>query len=132
MVLTHGIIRIIIILAAAALVSACAHSQSEHQHAEGSGFYNAVVNIYTGPLNHLSAVRRGVCPMHPSCSQYSRQAVARYGPVTGWIMTMDRLLRCGRDELATAPRVFVDGDWKYFDPVEWNAPLPEKAAIKSP
>jgi hypothetical protein len=58
--------------------------------------------------------------MHPSCSEYSRQAVAAYGAVIGWTMTMDRLLRCGRNELETAPRVFVDGQWKYYDPLWAN------------
>lgn len=58
--------------------------------------------------------------MYPSCSQYARQAIAVHGPLRGWVMANGRLLRCGRDEVAVAPRVLVDGKWKFFDPVAAN------------
>ncbi len=134
------IVRTGVIMAMALMATACAHSQQPHDSygtgSADSGFYDGVIGFYTGPLNHLSGVRRGGCPMHPSCAQYSREAVEKNGFVIGWIMTMDRLLRCGRDELKTAPRVFVNGDWKYYDPVDRNragrqsdgTPLSEKAA----
>jgi hypothetical protein len=35
-------------------------------------------------------------------------------------MSMDRLMRCGRDETRTAPRILVHGKWKYYDPIESN------------
>lgn len=79
-------------------------------------FGNAI-EIYRGPLNHLSAVRHGQCPMHPSCSQYSREAIDKHGAVKGWVMAMDRLMRCGRSELSTAPLVQVNGQWRSYDPV---------------
>ena len=119
----NPIIRTGMIMALAVIASACTHAHRMEDSSTGAvnnGFYDGVIDYYSGSLNHLSAVRRGGCPMHPSCSQYSRNAVKRYGFVTGWIMTMDRLLRCGRDELKTAPRVFVNGDWKYYDPVDQN------------
>lgn len=78
------------------------------------------MDFYQGPLNHLSAVRRGSCPMHPSCSEYGRQAMAKHGFLKGWVMTLDRLMRCGRDELKTAPRIFIHGVWKAYDPLENN------------
>jgi putative component of membrane protein insertase Oxa1/YidC/SpoIIIJ protein YidD len=81
---------------------------------------STAIHIYRDPLNHLSAVRRGECPMHPSCSEYSHQSIKKYGLFKGWIMTCDRLMRCGRDELKSAPRVLVNGKWKYYDPVEHN------------
>jgi hypothetical protein len=114
-------IRIAALITLAVVVSACAHASRRNSgHVGSSGFYEGVIGFYSGPLNHLSGVRRGGCPMHPSCSQYSKEAVKRNGFVNGWVMTMDRLLRCGRDELKTAPRVFVDGQWKYYDPVVQN------------
>ena len=82
--------------------------------------YEDIIGIYRGPLNHLASVRRGVCPMHPSCSEYSRQAVAKHGFVVGWTMAMDRLLRCGRDELKRAPTILVHGEWKFYDPLVAN------------
>ncbi len=93
---------------------------TENGDTPSGGFYEGVIGFYTGTLNHLEGVRRGSCPMYPSCSQYSRQAVSRHGFVKGWVMTMDRLMRCGRDELKTAPRVFAHGDWRHYDPVERN------------
>ncbi len=108
-------------------VIACAHSPNagagSAQLPDG-GLYEELMRVYVGPLNHLKAVRRGECPMYPSCSQYSQQAVARYGLVKGWMMTMDRLMRCGRDETRRAPRILIDGKWKYYDPVEDNAGCP--------
>jgi len=58
--------------------------------------------------------------MYPSCSEYSKQAIHKHGFAVGWTMTMDRLMRCGRDEIKLAPRIFVNGEWRYYDPVESN------------
>ncbi|MFO7643764.1 MAG: membrane protein insertion efficiency factor YidD [Desulfosarcina sp.] len=106
-------------------LAACAHSSGGRAYttggAPGGGLWEGVVGVYRGPLNHLKAVRRGDgCPMHPTCSQYSQEAVARFGFATGWMMTMDRLMRCGRDETRLAPRILVNGKLKYHDPVDNN------------
>jgi len=111
----------LLILFVSGLLSSCTaekslKSESDVQHDPVS----TLVRIHQGPLNHLMAVRRGDCPMHPSCSEYSRQSVEKYGFLQGWVMTCDRLMRCGRDELKSAPRVLIDGKWKYYDPVESN------------
>ena len=82
--------------------------------------FSAMVRFYRGPLNHLSAVRIGQCPMYPSDSDYSLQSLEKHGMIMGWMMTLDRLMRCGRDETKLAPRVLVDGKWKSYDPVEKN------------
>ncbi len=79
-----------------------------------------VIEFYRGPLNHLSAVRYGECPMYPSCSEYGRQAIQKHGMAIGWLMAHDRLMRCGRDEKRLAPKILVNGKWKYYDPVEHN------------
>jgi putative component of membrane protein insertase Oxa1/YidC/SpoIIIJ protein YidD len=112
---------IFVLYIAVCLLTACGHLKQEDVPASGTGppVYNGLVAFYHGPLNHLSAVRRGNCPMHPSCSQYSRQAFAAHGPIIGWMMTIDRLLRCGRNELDVAPRVFIDGQVKFYDPL-WS------------
>lgn len=47
--------------------------------------------------------------MYPSCSHYSRQAFERYNPIMAWILTADRLLRCGRDETRLSKPVIVQG-----------------------
>jgi len=79
-----------------------------------------LVRFYQGPLDHLSAVRHGECPMYPSCSEYSKQSLQKYGLLAGWVMTCDRLMRCGRDETKVSPKIFIHGKWKTFDPLSQN------------
>ncbi|GBC60751.1 membrane protein insertion efficiency factor Yid D [Desulfonema ishimotonii] len=106
---------------AAFILLSCSHT-GVGQDGAGESFspFSAVVRFYRGPLNHLEAVRHGECPMHPSCSEYARQAIAKHGELMGWMMACDRLARCGRDEIRLAPRIRVNGKWKFYDPVERN------------
>lgn len=60
------------------------------------------------------------CPMYPSCSHYAGQAFKRHGAFKGWILTSDRLLRCGHDETRLSPKVRVNGKVRTFDPIEAN------------
>ncbi|MFZ5562871.1 MAG: membrane protein insertion efficiency factor YidD [Thermodesulfobacteriota bacterium] len=69
---------------------------------------------------YVSPIDGDRCPMYPSCSAYSREALEKNGLLLGWIMTCDRLLRCGRDECQTAPRVMVNDRFQCYDPVERN------------
>ncbi|MDY6822565.1 MAG: membrane protein insertion efficiency factor YidD [Thermodesulfobacteriota bacterium] len=69
---------------------------------------------------YISPIDGDRCPMHPTCSQYSSNAFQKHGAIMGWIMTCDRLMRCGRNELAVSPRIFVNGKPKCHDPVESN------------
>ena len=80
----------------------------------------SLVEFYRGPLGSLSAVKTGECPMYPSCSEYSVQALEKHGVFVGWMMTCDRLMRCGRSEMKLAPTIYVNGAMKYYDPVERN------------
>ena len=36
----------------------------------------------------------GMCRFYPSCSEYSRQAIERYGAARGVLLTATRLARC--------------------------------------
>ena len=69
---------------------------------------------------HISSIDGDRCPMYPSCSSYGLDAFEKHGLLMGWIMTCDRLLRCGRDELTLAPRVMIDSEIHCYDPVEQN------------
>jgi len=69
---------------------------------------------------YVSPIDGSQCPMVPSCSQYSLDAFERHGFFMGWIMTCDRLLRCGRDEIKRASRIVVREEEKCYDPVENN------------
>jgi putative component of membrane protein insertase Oxa1/YidC/SpoIIIJ protein YidD len=110
----------------------CAHPQTTEKksHSEFNPM-RSVVEFYQGPLNHLSAVKRAGCPMYPSCSDYSIQCFEKHGLFMGWIMSHDRLMRCGRDELKHSPSAIVNGKWKCIDPVEnndfwWNENMDKK------
>ena len=125
---SHKIIFCLVLLC---LLQGCSSShQNKRASAGPDSFYTHLMEFYRGPLNHMSAVRKGECPMYPSCSQYSIEAVRKHGWMKGWMMTHDRLLRCGRDEMKLATRIRVDGKLKYFDPVEnndfWWASTPQK------
>ena len=106
------------------LLFACSHTPRGKSH-DGFDGLTLLLDFYEGPLDHLSAVRSGQCPMFPSCASYSRQCVERFGPLVGWMMACDRLMRCGRDEMHLSPRVLVDGQWLIYDPVAANTPRPD-------
>ena len=80
----------------------------------------SLIDVYRERLNHLSAVKVSQCPMYPSCSTYSMECLKKHGFLTGWVMTCDRLMRCGRDELKVSPQVMINREWKCYDPVENN------------
>lgn len=42
----------------------------------------------------LSPLKPRCCRFYPSCSEYARQAVKRYGPLTGLGLAVRRVLRC--------------------------------------
>jgi putative component of membrane protein insertase Oxa1/YidC/SpoIIIJ protein YidD len=60
------------------------------------------------------------CPMYPSCSHYSCQAFERHNPVMAWILTADRLLRCGRDETRLSRPVIIQGRTRIKDTLDDN------------
>ena len=99
----------------------CAHTKKMSNGSEhGFNPLLSMLDFYQGPLNSLSAVKQGECPMYPSCSEYSKQCIEKYGFFIGWMMTCDRLMRCGRDEMRLSPKILVNGKWKYYDPVKNN------------
>lgn len=67
----------------------------------------------------IGPVNRGRCPMYPTCSQYSVQAIKKHGPVVGIIMTADRLIH-ERDEQLYAPLEKIGDRSRFIDPVENN------------
>jgi putative component of membrane protein insertase Oxa1/YidC/SpoIIIJ protein YidD len=78
---------------------------------------NFILNFYK---NHISVVDGNRCPMYPSCSSYASSAFKKHGPVLGWIMSCDRLVRCGRDEADVSGKVIVNSHQLIHDPVEAN------------
>jgi putative membrane protein insertion efficiency factor len=69
---------------------------------------------------HISSSGGDRCPMYPSCSTYSLEAFEKHGVIKGWIMTCDRLMRCGRDELRFGSPVIIRGKTRTYDSVNNN------------
>jgi len=68
---------------------------------------------------YISPVDSGKCPSYPSCSHYALQAVKKHGSVLGLLLTFDRLIH-EADEVHLAPLIEINGEYRYFDPVENN------------
>jgi len=93
---------------------------SQNISEKNSKFESLLLDFYNGPLNHLNGVRRGQCPMYPSCSRYCDESLRKHGFLFGWMMTCDRLMRCGRNEITLAPKININGKIKCYDPVIQN------------
>jgi len=65
-----------------------------------SGFFEGLIDVYGALVSGADGNR---CPMVPSCSLYSREAFRKHGALAGWVMTCDRLARCGHDEVHLSP-----------------------------
>lgn len=78
---------------------------------------NPVIRFYRTVISPADGSR---CPMYPTCSTYARQVFEKHGPILGWIMTCDRLVRCGRDEARLSPHIAVESGKAVYDPVEAN------------
>lgn len=69
---------------------------------------------------YISGADGDRCGMYPSCSTYALNSFEKHGLLTGWIMTCDRLMRCGRDETRLSPSVRQNGVRLTYDPVSHN------------
>jgi putative membrane protein insertion efficiency factor len=69
--------------------------------------------------NYISPLDGDRCPMYPTCSQYSVQAIHEHGPVVGIIMTADRLIH-ESDERDYAFTIKMGNRYRYADPLENN------------
>jgi putative component of membrane protein insertase Oxa1/YidC/SpoIIIJ protein YidD len=82
-----------------------------------TSFLSQSIGIYQ---NFLSRSDDDRCPMYPSCSTYAKQAFHTHGLIKGWILTSDRLLRCGHDEIELSGRKIIKGKYKTPDPLDKN------------
>jgi uncharacterized protein len=80
------------------ITPASAHSENSF----AASFLLLLVRLY---ITFLSPILGGACKFHPSCSNYGREAISRYGARRGAALTLKRLGRC---------RPFTKGG---FDPV---------------
>lgn len=81
----------------------------------------------------ISGARGGSCPMHPHCSAYGYQAFSTHHPLLAFMMTADRLHRCGHDS-DKYPIVHTADGIRLQDPVPGTSagcPLPPVPCIRS-
>ena len=55
-------------------------------------FYQMTLSPDHGPLRHV--VKHRVCRFHPTCSEYTEQAIRKYGFFKGVWMGAKRISRC--------------------------------------
>jgi hypothetical protein len=100
------------------------HAAQAGPGCDGSADDDASQATWSSPLiffqRVISRADGDRCPMAPSCSHYAATVFKKHHPVTAWVLTCDRLLRCGHDEVRLSPRVWAGGRWRAFDPVSAN------------
>ncbi|MFO8192919.1 MAG: membrane protein insertion efficiency factor YidD [Bacillota bacterium] len=57
-------------------------------------FKNICLFLISFYMIYISPLKPRVCRFYPSCSQYTYEAVERYGIARGLYMGMKRILRC--------------------------------------
>jgi len=67
----------------------------------------------------IAPSKGSACPMHPNCSLYGKMAFEKYNPVKAFIVTSDRLHRCGHD-LKNYNIVEIGGSVRFYDPLVSN------------
>lgn len=110
---------LLIMIIATVATSACAKPvlSDAHNGQDDAAVTAAPIHFFR---TYLSGADGHRCPMSPSCSRYALTAIERHGPFMGWIMTFDRLMRCGRDELTVCPAVMTQNGPRCRDTVENN------------
>lgn len=59
----------------------------------------ALINIYQKTLSFDHSPLKvfyphGFCRFNPTCSQYGKEAITKYGPIKGMLLTSWRVIRC--------------------------------------
>lgn len=53
-----------------------------------------LINLYQKNISSWLESKNIKCKFHPTCSEYTKQAVDKYGIIKGSILGMKRILRC--------------------------------------
>jgi len=96
------------------------YKNEEHYDGNKKEGETPLLSIVSFFRKYLSSVDSDRCSMSPTCSAYSAETLKKHGAVIGWIMTCDRLMRCGGDEYKNSPKVFRDDEISCYDPVDNN------------
>ena len=106
-----------LVLTIPALVQAHDPDPSEGGPSQESSLFLFPIAFYQKIISPAVGNR---CRMSPSCSAYSKEAFQAHGFFLGWIMTCDRLMRCGRDETHLSPGILIPEGRLTLDPLSRN------------
>jgi putative component of membrane protein insertase Oxa1/YidC/SpoIIIJ protein YidD len=98
------------------IFNSIAFAQEDKLNEKNAGILSPVLFF----RNTISRADGDRCPMYPSCSQYCIDAVEKHGLLWGWVMSCDRLMRCGRDEIKLSGTIYLNGEKRCCDPVTNN------------
>ena len=76
-------------------------------------FFLGAVRLFQKRISPLDGPR---CSFTPTCSEFGRQSIVRYGPARGIMMACDRLQRCN----SCAGAYYPVKNGRFFDPPEAN------------
>jgi len=79
-------------------------------------FLKQCVKVFVHSVSRVDGDR---CPMYPTCSSYSLQAIEKHGFFLGIVMTADRLIH-ESNEMDYAPLIEAGDGVHYFDPLRNN------------
>ncbi len=98
-------------------LSVLAHAEDNAVRSKTKSCTNPIMGVYQ---EYISPVDGDRCRMFPSCSNYASDAFQKHGVLMGWIMTCDRLVRCGRDEVTLSGSITKNQKERCHDPVYGN------------
>ena len=56
--------------------------------------YQKTLSPDTGILKRIGLVRKPVCVFYPTCSEYTKEAIQKYGVLKGFWLGVKRIFRC--------------------------------------
>lgn len=89
-------VKVFLVAAVAAVIALAADSFRQPDHQLAARSYGTLVRVYQSAVAPL--MRKWVrCRFEPTCSEYSLQAVRRYGIRHGLQLSLARVYRCQRN-----------------------------------
>ncbi len=104
----------------------------------GQTYFNDSINKKESAANdyigfyqkYISGIRGQECPMYPSCSNYGLKTFSETNFASAFVMTSDRLLRCGHDHNNYSLTLRNNG-FKYLDYPAYDNPPKELYYIRN-
>ncbi len=114
---------------------AICHAQTFVEHVDGDtittkqSYFNTSIKKPTSAANdyigvyqkYISGIRGQSCPMYPSCSNFGLKTFNETNFAAAFVLTSDRLLRCGHDTKHYALTLRPNG-FRYLDYPAYDTP----------